>query len=154
MMVARELNCDGSMLLGRDARWPFRDERVPLSLALMLSTVEHAICAIARDSCAAKGDLRGSKTAVRESSPFGPGSAAERWRPEMASQRWRSGPESCSARATLSISNRLKSVNSVPCPVRESGPSGPAPMRNGVPTGVHRNAQTTGPIDATIAPHF
>ena len=78
MMVARELNCDGSMLLGRDARWPFRDERVVLSLALMLITVEHVIGAIARDSCSAKGGLRGSKTAVRENSPFGPGSAAER----------------------------------------------------------------------------
>ena len=75
MMVARELNCDGSMLLGRDARWPFRDERVDervlLSLALMLTTVEHVIGAIARDPCSAKGDLRGSKTVVRENSPFG-----------------------------------------------------------------------------------
>ena len=66
------------MLLGRDARWPFRDERGSLSLlALMLSAVEHVIGAIARLSCSAKGDPRGSRTAVRESSPFGPGSAAE-----------------------------------------------------------------------------
>ena len=153
-MVARELNCVGSMLLGRGARWPFRNEGIPLSLALMLSTVEHVIGAIARDSCSAKGDLRGSKTAVRENSPFGPSSAAERRRPEMASQRWRNELESCNARVTLSISNVDKSANSVPYTVRGSDPQGPAPPRIGVPTGVHRNAQTTGPIDATIAPHF
>ena len=41
MMVACELNCDGSMLL---ARWLFRDERDILSLALMLSTVEYDWC--------------------------------------------------------------------------------------------------------------
>ena len=153
-MVARELNCVGSMLLGRGARWPFRNEGIPLSLALMLSTVEHVTGAIARDSCSAKGDLRGSKTAVRENSPFGPGSAAERRGPKMASQRWRSGPECCSARATLSIRTCHKSVNSVPCPVRKSESSGPAPSRNGVPTGVHRSATTTGPKNAAVAPHF
>ena len=154
MMVARELNCDGSMLLGRDARWPFRNERVPLSLALMLSTVEHVIGAIARDSCSAKGDLRGSKTAVRESGPFGPGSAAERRAYRRLSKSWRNEPESCSARATLSILNVDKSVNSVPGHVTGSDPSSPAPLRNGVPTGVHRNEATAGPNNAATAPHF
>ena len=76
MMVACELNCDGSMLLGRDARRPFRDERVTLSLALMLSAVKHVIGVIARDSCSAKGDLRGARTAVLESRAERPGSAA------------------------------------------------------------------------------
>ena len=147
-------NCVGSMLLGRGARWPFHNEGIPLLLALMLSTVEHVIGAIARDSCSAKGDLRGSKTAVRENSPFGPGSAAERRRPEMASQRWRNELESCNARVTLSISNVDKSANSVPGHVTGSDPSSPAPLRNGVPTGLHRNESTAGPIDAAVAPHF
>ena len=136
------------------ARWPFRDERILLSLALMLFTVEHVIGAITRLSCSAKGDLRGSRTAVRENSAFGSGSAAEGRRPEMASQRWRSGPESCGAGATLSNRNRQKSVNSVPYPVRDSGPSDPAPPRNGVPTGVHRTETTTDLNHAAVAPHF
>ena len=75
--VRTELRLLNIILLGRDARWPFRNERVPLSLALMLSTVEHVIGVIARDSCSAKGDLRGSRTEVLESGHFGPGSAAE-----------------------------------------------------------------------------
>ena len=157
MMVARELNCDGSMLLGRGARWPFRDEGVPLSLSLMLSTVEHVIGAIALESCSAKGDMRGSKTAVRENSPFGPGSAAKRRLPEMATQRWRNGPESCSSCATLSNRNVDNSVNSVPGPILKSNSSGPAPQRKGVPTGAHRSKTTTDvphSLDAAVVPHF
>ena len=110
--------------------------------------------AIVRLTCAAKGDLRGSKTAVRESSPFQPGSAAERCAYRRLSQRWRNELESCSARATLSNRTCHKSVNFVPYPVRGSDPWGPAPPKNGVPTGAQRSETTTGPIDAAVAPHF
>ena len=50
MIVARELNCDGSLLLGRDAVWPFCEERGSLPLALVLSAVEQLIGAISHDS--------------------------------------------------------------------------------------------------------
>ena len=74
MMAAREPNCDASMVRGRDAVWPCRDESGYLSLALVLSAL---IDAISRDSYAAKSDLQGSRTAVHESSAIGTGSAAK-----------------------------------------------------------------------------
>ena len=63
-----------AMLLGRDAVWPpFRAERGSISLAFF----EQSIGAISRDSCAAKSDLRSSRTVVSESSVIEPDSAAE-----------------------------------------------------------------------------
>ena len=78
------------MLLGRDAVWPFRDERGSLSLALVLSAIEMLIDAISRDSYAAKSDSRSYKTTARESSPIGPSSAAGRHKGRRHSQRGRS----------------------------------------------------------------
>ena len=86
MMVARELNCDA--MAQCCLHWARCEVAVargtcPSFAGVNAFTVEHVIGAVARSSCFAKSDLRGSKTAVRENSAFGPGSAAERCQGRM-----------------------------------------------------------------------
>ena len=102
----------------------------------------------------AKSDLRGSRTAVRGSSAVGPSSTSERCAYRRMSQNWWSGPESFSARATLSIRKWQKNVDSEPCHGRESDASGPAPLRIGAPERVLRIVNSKSRNDAAVVPHF
>ena len=132
---------------------PFREERGLLSLALMLSTVEHVIGAIARSVTCEAPKPRSAKTA-----PPGPALQQNDGRAGEIRSAGEAGPKAAALAPTLSVGNRRKNANSVPDqlpdPVRGSDPSGPALHRNGVPTGVDRIETTTGPNNAAVALHF
>ena len=114
------------------------------------------IGAIARDSCSAKGDLLRGLLQNRGFLKQGPTArlcGKTMLGQEIFAALAKRVEELQRSRHTFDL-KQTKKVNSVPYPVRDCGPSRPAPLRNSVPNGIHSSTGTTGLNNAAVAPHF